>query len=129
MQFHSRPVPEHDDVPLADDGQLESLLTRHDPANAEASAAYVVSVGPPGPPIQRQARLAEILGLAQANGHVVAGYESLVLARPHPRTHLGPGTAAEVAERAREAGATLLVFDAPLSPSQTRNLEDLTECR
>lgn len=126
MQFHSRPVPEHDDVPPADDGQLESLLKHRGPAGSDASAAYVVSVGPPGPAIQREARLAEILGLAEANGHTVAGHEQVVLTRPHPRTLLGPGTAAAVADRARDAGATLLVLDAPLSPSQTRNLEDLT---
>lgn len=126
MQFHSLPVPEHDEVPLADDGQLESLLDKREVPDHADSLAYVVSVGPPATEIQREARLAEILGLAEANGHAVVGHEMLVLARPHARTHLGPGIAAEVAERARAVGATLLVLDAPLSPSQTRNLEDLT---
>ena len=126
MQFRSRPVPEHGEGPLADDGQLESLLSQSELPSDEASAAYVVSVGPPASEVQAQARLAEILGLAEANGHAVIGHERLTLPRPHPRTHLGPGTATDVAERARALGATLLILDAPLSPSQTRNLEDLT---
>jgi len=120
----SDPVPEHDEVALSD-GQLETLLsTQYDPE--ATAAAYVVSVGRWSDDVARDAQLAEILGLVEANGHPVVGHGSRVLRRPHKRTHLGLGMAREIADRARAAGASLLVLDAPLSPSQTRNLEEVT---
>lgn len=57
-------------------------------------------------------------------GDRVVGHEIRHVPAPNPRTFLGKGTAKEVALRARAAGATMLVLDAELSPSQTRNLED-----
>src|SRR5262249_9401771 len=55
----------------------------------------------------------------------VVGQEIGHLHVPNPRTFLGKGMAEEVAARARAQGATMLVLDAELSPSQARNLEDI----
>jgi GTPase len=92
---------------------------------AEESVCYVVSVGSSHEPHERAAQLAEILALVRSQGGRVAGQEICHVAQPNPRTLLGKGTAQEIASRARDVGATMLVLDAELTPSQTRNLEDV----
>jgi GTP-binding protein HflX len=73
-----------------------------------------------------EAQLAEIVSLVEAQGDRVAGSEILVLRKIDPRTLLGKGACSDVARRASDCGADMLVFDAELSPSQMRNLEDAT---
>jgi GTPase len=133
MKFHSKPIEEHTEVPLADDGQWEEQVAhwvgREVGPNRSAdgkNACYVVSVGTKrDSEVQEQARLAEILALVEAQGDRVVGHEIHRRNRPDPRTFLGSGSSEAIAARAKEAGADMLVVDADLSPSQTRNLEDL----
>lgn len=130
-KFSSKAIAEHAEVPLADEGQWEAIV-EHWQARGRApregatggSDCYVVSVGALRDPEARAAQLAEIVSLVRSQGGRVVGEEICHLAEPNPRTLLGKGTAEEVAARARALGATLLVLDAELSPSQTRNLED-----
>jgi GTPase len=131
LKFSSKAISEHAEVPLADEGRWEELVAhwseRHEGRAAgepEASASYVVSVGPARDPQVRAAQMAEIVALVQSHGGRVVGQEICHLASPNPRTLLGRGAAEDVASRARACGATMLVLDAELSPSQTRNLED-----
>ncbi|MCU0688002.1 MAG: GTPase HflX [Polyangiaceae bacterium] len=131
FKFTSKPIAEHAEAPLADEGRWENLVAawqaRRTPAEAADGAGvavYVVSVGAERDPHAREAQLAEITSLVQHQGDRVVGQEIRHLSAPNPRTFLGKGTAQEIAQRAREAGATMLVLDAELSPSQTRNLED-----
>ncbi|WP_146653540.1 GTPase HflX [Labilithrix luteola] len=131
-KFTSKAISEHIEVPLADDGQLETLVEHWDAkrsnesaGRAFESASYVVSVGEARDPRIRAAQMDEIVSLVESQGGHVVGQEVLHLSEPNPRTLLGKGTAEEVAARARAAGATMLVLDAELSPSQTRNLEDV----
>jgi GTPase len=131
LKFDSRPVSEHSEVPLADGGQFEQLVgdfrARHAASAAgsgDATACYVASVGPARDPQARAAQLSEIVSLVQHQGGQVVGQEIHHLPEPNPRTLLGTGTAQKLADRARTAGATMLVLDAELSPSQMRNLED-----
>ena len=131
MKFHSKSVEEHGEVPLADEGRLEAVIDPWSPpdpdrAPGDGAACYVVSVGIWRSEAHRRAQLEEILGLVEANGDVVVGHESQRIVDPNPRTYLGRGTSQRIADRARAVGATLLVIDAQLSPSQTRNLEDAT---
>lgn len=128
--FGSKPITEHAEVPLADEGRWEEIVDtwtqRKAPAPAhDESANYVVSVGTERDPQIRNAQMAEIVALVQSQGGHVVGQEICVLAQPNPRTLLGKGMARDIAARARANGATMLVLDAELSPSQTRNLEDL----
>jgi GTP-binding protein HflX len=134
MKFHSKPIEEHTEVPLADDGRWEQQVAhwteREDgPERQEGqegqNACYVVSVGNWKEPAHEQAQLAEILALVQAQGDRVVGHETYRLRRFDPRTYLGSGTCEAIAARAKAAGADMLVLDAELSPSQTRNLEDV----
>jgi GTP-binding protein HflX len=129
MNFSSKPISEHAEAPLADDGQWEALVARWSARDvtiegAEGSTCYVVSVGPARDPRVRAAQMAEIVALVQSQGGRVVGQEICHLADPNPRTLLGKGAAEDIAARARSCGATMLVLDAELSPSQTRNLED-----
>jgi GTP-binding protein HflX len=139
MKFHSKPIEEHTEVPLADDGRWEQQVAhwteREDgPERQEGqegqpegqNACYVVSVGNWKERTNEQAQLAEILALVEAQGDRVVGHETYRLRRFDPRTYLGSGTCEAIAARAKAAGADMLVLDAELSPSQTRNLEDAT---
>ncbi|MCB9675185.1 MAG: GTPase HflX [Alphaproteobacteria bacterium] len=130
MRIQSKPVEEHAEVPLADEGRLEAVTEQWNNAGIREShagaACWVVSCGTRRTPVEEQAQLAEILGLVEAHGDTVVGHETVNIRRPDPKTYLGPGTCAAIAARAKEAGATLLVVDVQLSPSQTRNLEDAT---
>src|SRR6185295_3979858 len=74
MRFQSKPIEEHPEVPLADEGQYEDLVTRWatrhcGPAEPGGeNRCYVVSVGAWTDEVQRDAQLAEILGLVGAQG-------------------------------------------------------------
>ncbi|HEX2871648.1 MAG TPA: GTPase HflX [Polyangiaceae bacterium] len=130
LKFNSKPVAEHSEVPLADGGELEQLVEQWSAREAtqavteDRSACYVVSVGAERDPTARAAQLAEIVALVEHQGGRIVGQELCQLTQPHARTLLGKGAAQAIAERARAKGATMLVLDAELTPSQTRNLED-----
>jgi GTP-binding protein HflX len=133
VKFQSKPIEEHQEVPLADEGQFEDLVARwaarhRGPAEPSGGRnnCYAVSVGDWSDDVQREAQLAELLGLVRAQGDAVVGHESLRRPIPDPRTYLGRGAANEVTARASERGADMIVIDAELSPSQARNLEDVT---
>ncbi|MEQ8278613.1 MAG: GTPase HflX [Deltaproteobacteria bacterium] len=132
MKFTSKPVAEHREVPVADQGRFEGIVAYWSERNAKRDVAhrvpaYVVSVAAPSDPdYVREARLAEILALVGAKGDAVVGYSTQVLTRTEPRTLLTKGVCERVGDEARAAGADLLILDAELTPSQTRNLEDAT---
>lgn len=130
MRFYSQPIPEHEEVPLADGGEWERLVEHWQNRTAavpeSANAVYVLSLSRSKDPLVRRAQLEEISELVRAQGDQVVDREMRLLSRPDPRTLLGKGACQDVAARARQAGANLLVLDAELSPSQMRNLEDLT---
>ena len=69
--------------------------------------------------------LAELSRLADTAGAVVTGVVTQRMDRPNPRTFIGSGKAEEVEQLARETGATMVVFDDDLTPSQQANLEGL----
>lgn len=131
MKFSSKPVEEHQEVPLADDGlweeQLQYWTERETNRSASPGAhrSYLISVALKGDTIS-DSRRDELVSLVAAQGDVVVGYEKVRLNCPDPRSLLRSGTASAIADRARELGADALIVDAKLSPSQARNLEDAT---
>ena len=132
MQFESKPLKEHEEVPLADNGDLENLVehwnnraTRRQGNRSSQSDCYVVCVGDWSEDYSRNAQLAEIVGLVAAQGDRVVGSETVNQKRPAPETVLRSGKAKAAVERAVGLGANMLVVDAELRPSQLRNLEDL----
>jgi len=132
MKFHSKPIVEHAEVPLADAGQLEQLISAWADRAPGAkppeggNACYVLSVVRREDTDSARAQLAEITGLVDAQGDRVLGAETYVLNKPDARTYIRSGVAERISARARELGANMLVLDAELSPSQTRNLEEAT---
>lgn len=132
MKFESKPIEEHEEVPLADDGELESLIQRFTSRNARPEGShslgndcYVVCVGDWSTAYSRDAQLAEIIGLTKAQGDRVVGSENVNQRQFDPATVLNSGKTKAAAERAAGLGANMLIVDAELKPSQIRNLEDL----
>ncbi|HJQ65361.1 MAG TPA: GTPase HflX, partial [Gemmatimonadales bacterium] len=73
--------------------------------------------------------LNELGRLADTAGAEVAGRLVQRIDAPTPNWYLGQGKVEELGERLRTAGATLLMFDEPLSPVQGVNLEKATGVR
>lgn len=69
--------------------------------------------------------IAELERLVHTMGADVLATVTQRMERPHTRTFIGPGKAEEVAELAKSVGATTVVFDDELTPSQQANLEGL----
>ena len=55
---------------------------------------------------------------------MIVGQVTQQLDKPHAATYLGAGKIEELRARVVETGATLVVFDDELSPSQAKNIED-----
>lgn len=132
MKFESKPIQKHEEVPLADDGDLENLVehwkdraARRQGSSSPGSGCYVVCVGDWSEDYSRDAQLAEMIGLVGAQGDRVVGSETVKQRRPDPETVLRSGKAKAAAEKAVRLGANMLIVDAELKPSQIRNLEDL----
>lgn len=68
--------------------------------------------------------LRELAGLAETAGAEVADSDVQRRQRPDPATYLGRGKVEELAERARQVEADLLIVDRELQPAQQRNLEE-----
>ncbi|MDB4892469.1 MAG: GTP-binding protein HflX [Gemmatimonadetes bacterium] len=73
--------------------------------------------------------LKELARLADTAGAEVVGILTQQLDRPHPGTYLGKGKIDELKSLVAEKGATLIIFDDELSPSQGKNIEDIVGTR
>ncbi len=67
--------------------------------------------------------LEELARLADTAGAEVVGEVTQLLDRPSPATYLGKGKLEELRHRVAEIGATLVIFDDELSPTQGKNIE------
>ena len=95
MKIHSKPIEEHAEVPLADDGRWEAIVAhwqrreapqRPPPHAPQGNACYVLSVQHRGDAGDPQAQLAEMASLVRTQGDRVVGMELHQLHRPDPRT-------------------------------------------
>jgi len=77
----------------------------------------------------RHSSLAELRLLAESAALEVVDTLAQHLKRPSAATRLGKGKVDELAERRRQSGADVIVFDDPLSPAQRRNLERAVEVK
>jgi len=76
-----------------------------------------------------EARLLEAVGLAQALGLEIAYADAAPLRQISPRSYFGEGRVERLQRQAEELGAGVIVVDAPLSPTQQRNLERETNAK
>jgi len=95
----------------------------------EEELALLVSVLLPDAKVDAKESLSELESLVNAAGARVVARCVQNRKAIHPVYYIGAGKAEELAERAKVAGATLIVFDNDLSPAQTRDLEKVTEFR
>jgi GTP-binding protein HflX len=93
------------------------------PTGAAAQRALVVAVDLQDPQRPLAPELAELVALAEAAGAVVVGEVVQKLAHVDPATLVGSGKAHEIAERAQELEADLLLVYNDLRPRQRTNLE------
>jgi GTP-binding protein HflX len=75
-------------------------------------------------PRETDEHLAELASLADTAGARVAGTLVQRVEAPHPKFFLGEGKVDELKALAQQRGATLVIFDEDLAPSQGKNLED-----
>lgn len=95
------------------------------PRSGERALLVRIGLGAPVAP----AELQEFEALAISAGAVPVGSVSGSRSRPDPRFFVGSGKAEELKLRAAQTSADVILVDHPLSPSQERNLEKLTERR
>lgn len=69
--------------------------------------------------------LDELAQLTRTAGATICGRVTQTRQKPHPRHFLGSGKVQEVALMAQELGATLVVVDKELTPTQQRTLEEM----
>ncbi len=75
---------------------------------------------------EANASFSELESLVETAGGTVVGIVSQYNRTPEPRTLIGEGKAEELSQLCETEEAELVVFDNELSPSQIRNLENIT---
>lgn len=85
--------------------------------------AVLVGIDRKNPVWSLEESLAELERLANTAGAEVVAVTSQRLDAPNPRTFIGSGKAAEVADLCRAYAADVVIFDDELTPSQQTNLE------
>jgi GTP-binding protein HflX len=89
--------------------------------------AFLIGVQTASMPAGEAAELlGELVELVENLGYTIAGKELVNLRSATPALLLGKGKCEELAARAKEVGAELIVFDEALSPAQQRNWEELS---
>jgi GTP-binding protein HflX len=75
--------------------------------------------------IMLREHLSELRRLADTAGAVVVGELTQQLDRPHPGTYLGHGKLDELKATVAELNVSLVIFDDELTPSQSKNIEEI----
>ena len=73
--------------------------------------------------------IAELEELARSADAVVAATVLQKRERPNPATYLGEGKLREIKEQCEQLEANMIIFDGELTPSQQRNIENLTDLK
>lgn len=89
--------------------------------------AVLVGVERPKMPYSLESSLAELERLADTAGADTVAVTSQRLASIDPRTFVGSGKAAQIAEMVRVHDADMVIFDDELTPSQQSNLERIVD--
>jgi GTP-binding protein HflX len=73
--------------------------------------------------------LAELTALAESAGAIVVGRLQQKIRRAHAGLYIGKGKAEQLAHRAKQARADVVIFDNDLSPGQIRELERIVKVK
>ena len=92
--------------------------------------AVLIAVATPAIPFEKvNEYLDELAFLTDTAGGIAVRKFIQNLPYPDPRTYLGTGKLEEVARYIEENKVEIAIFDDELSPSQTRNIEEMLKCR
>jgi GTP-binding protein HflX len=106
---------------------MKSLVTT---ANTKTERVFLVGVELKSHPSwELHDSMEELAQLATTAGAEVIGSGSQKLDRPQAGTFIGKGKAAEFAELCKAEKVDTVIFDDELSPAQSRNLEQLFDCK
>ncbi len=119
------PEPE-DDPELADDAGLEGDKAEEGP-RAEPERAILVGLQSLRGAGRRSTR--ELMLLAQTSGVSPVGLVVQARRRPDGATFIGRGKVEELRVSVLRHGAEVVIFNAPLTPVQQRNLVNALECK
>ncbi len=111
---------------LALEEELARLSGQSRESGGPEQRALLVSVSTKSR-LQQESDLGELKDLARSAGLTVAGTLTQRVQAINPKFILGRGKLAELEVLALQGQAGLIIFDAELSPAQSRNLADLTE--
>ncbi len=73
--------------------------------------------------------LLELQALVSSLGVPVCGQEIINIRQYNPSLYVGQGNAQKIGNTAAELGASVIIFDSALGPSQQRNLERICHCK
>ncbi len=93
---------------------------------SDENRVLLVSVDVTSRPVQ-ELSLEELAELADTAGLVAAGTLIQRVRKKNPKFIMGKGKLAELEVKALQANASVIIFDQELSPTQIRNLADITE--
>lgn len=101
-----------------------------DTLEINSETAVLIAVSTPSVSVEKvNEYLDELAFLVDTAGGIAVKKFTQNLQYPDPKTYLGSGKLEEVREYIRENKVGLAVFDDELSPSQTRNVEQVLECK
>ncbi len=89
----------------------------------------MVSVILPGGSVDAHQSLNELESLVRSAGAGVVGYVCQKRSRVNPALYVGRGKAEQIAQRAEQYDADVVIFDNNLSPAQIRELEKIIHCK
>ena len=105
-------------------------MTPLHPTTGDVEVFLLVEPRAPGEPARRaELRLAELERLVDSAGGQIAETVMVVLRTIDPACYISRPRTQELALHVAQLGATGVVFDAPLSPAQARNLEQILEVK
>jgi len=98
--------------------------------NLQNEKAVLIAVATPSVPFEKvNEYLSELAFLTDTAGGIAVKKFIQNLPFPDPRTYLGSGKLEEVAQYIEVHNIEVAIFDDELSPSQTRNIEEVLKCR
>lgn len=108
---------------MTDETDLDEAIDKGAPLLSGQKALLVAVCRPTDQKMEVQEHIDELALLAETYG--VQPEEKVIcpLRKYDPATFIGKGKLEELVERAKEIGATLILFDDEISPAQQRNLE------
>ena len=113
---------------MAQQARAAAAVTARGPVGDDLEALDEVAKAEPAVDIDFDASLAEFQELARSAGATIAAVLVQRRAKPDPATLVGGGKLDEIIATVASTGASLVLFDHDLTPSQARNVEAKLPC-